>query len=153
MRDFGVKWFPYLSKEPGMWFTQFIERDIRVIDAKDKKKMADVVINSAAALTVNRIGFQGTQNLEYLRELVMKGAQGSEEYRRYSENWIMNKVMGRPFTQKTADRKLPYNLPTALMQWLLKIQTPAENKVIATADKKEEKQVLKDISEIRRTWK
>lgn len=148
MRDFGVKWFPYLAHEPKYWLGQFVDRDIRQLSFKDKQEVVKAVINSVAVMTINRIGFQGTQNLEYLRELVMKGISGSEDYKRYNENWIMNKVMGRPFTGKIAEGKLKYDLPMALTQWLLKIQTKGEGEVIAKGEKKESKQFLKDVATI-----
>jgi hypothetical protein len=151
MRDFGVKWFPYLSHEPKYWLTQFIERDVHALSFKDKQEIGKAVINTVAVLTINRVTFQGTQNLEYLRELVMKGIHGSEDYKRYNENWIMNKVLGRPFTGKVAeDKKAEYNLPTALAQWLFKIQTPAEGKVIKQGEKVETKQFIKDATTIGR---
>jgi hypothetical protein len=151
IQDFTVKWFPYMNIH-GMLLQEIVEGELKNFNPKDKRAVINFVVNGLTIGIIGRIGPEGTMNLAYMWERLRQGMAGFEDYKKYDQNVLMQKVMGRPFATKLAEKKLPFDVLQAWLHSIAKGENVAEQKVNKQAEQKGQKQFNKDIAKIGKNW-
>ncbi len=145
VQDFGVKYLPFL-RASGIVTEGEVGKIARgIMNPKNPKAFMDAAIDLTAMQLVSHIGPEGTGNLRYMIERVAMGVKGKEHFKRYREDMLVEKAMGRDRPTKTVDTWIKhFDIPQGIGHALFKIENADEQKAIERGEKRGQRMQKRD---------